>query len=262
MTEGIVNARGEVIVTTDADCAVQPKWLDWINNFFQNPETKLVFGGVKIAQEGSFFSKLQSIEFSSLIGSGAATLGLGSFTMCNGANLAFSKEAFDEVSGYEDNLDIASGDDEFLARKIQQKYPASIRFLNHSDATVSTQSQPDLKRFIQQRLRWAGKWKYNNDLKPKVIAILMIVFQLAFIGIIVAITTKEIDLRAGLSLLGGKFLLESTFLIYVNNFLKSRWDWVSFCTLQLCYPFYVIGIGLLSQTGAYDWKGRRLSHKM
>ncbi len=37
--------------------------------------------------------------------------------MCNGANLAFRKDVFNEVSGYKGNIQIASGDDEFLMRK-------------------------------------------------------------------------------------------------------------------------------------------------
>src|SRR5688572_12389412 len=125
ITTAIGQSKGTIIVTTDGDCQVQRGWLHGINQKFQDAKTMMVFGGVSI-QSHSFFSTLQALEFSSLIGSGVALWAQGKPVMCNGANLAFRKEVFQQVGGYAGNEHIASGDDEFLMRKILQRYPRGI----------------------------------------------------------------------------------------------------------------------------------------
>ena len=138
----------------------------------------MVFGGVKL-EGSSFFSALQSHEFLSLIGTGAATLWYGLPSMCNGANLAFRKAIFFEVGGYANNLHIPSGDDEFLMRKIFQLFPEGIQFVSDSDAVVSTPASLALKEFVHQRVRWAGKWKHNVSSWNAVVAIFIFCFQLS-----------------------------------------------------------------------------------
>ena len=102
----------------------------------------MVIGAVRIKPTHSFFSKLQVIEFSSLIASAAATLTLGFPTMCNGANLAYRKTTFVEVNGFDGNAHIASGDDEFLMRKVVKKFGAkSLKFLRDFNAVVTTNPQ-------------------------------------------------------------------------------------------------------------------------
>ncbi len=178
LTTGINSSRGEIIVTTDGDCRVSVEWLKTVQKYFQAPRTKMVFGGVKL-EGSSFFSALQSHEFLSLLGTGAATLWYGFPSMCNGANLAFRKAIFFEVGGYANNLHIPSGDDEFLMRKIFQLYPDGIQFVSDSDAVVYTPASPELKEFVHQRVRWAGKWKHDLSSWNAVLAIFIFCFQLS-----------------------------------------------------------------------------------
>lgn len=262
ITYGVSMANHELIATTDADCIVPSEWLQKINDSFYNDKTKLVFGGVGLKTTTSFFSKVQALEFTSLIGSGAATMGFGIFTMCNGANLAYRKEAFNKVNGYEGNLNIASGDDEFLARKIETAYPESIKFMNNADAVVVSRPTTSAKGFIQQRLRWAGKWKYNASLMTKLLAFYILLVQMVFVGLMISAAMLTEYLWIPLSLVVVKLLLECSFLRSVGRFLKVKWIWGAFFVLQLIYPLYVIGIGIVSQLSTYEWKGRRLSHKM
>lgn len=257
---GIENSKGEIIVTTDADCEVSTSWLESINQTF-TPKAMMCIGGVRVKGNGSLFSQLQSMEFSSLIGSAAATLSFGYPTMCNGANLAFRKQAFEKVNGYHDNNDIASGDDEFLMRKINSAFPGSIVFLNDSNAVVTTVPHQSLKGFIQQRIRWAGKWKFNRSVPTILLALFVFIFQASFLCLIILTAVKEIDSKFGLLLIGGKFLLEFLFLYQVGLFLKSKWRWPSFILLQFLYPIYVLSIGLLAQSKSYVWKERKVAHK-
>lgn len=261
ITKGVGLAKGELVATTDADCLVPNNWLQIINASFDNDTIQMVFGGVSL-KGNSFFAQLQAIEFSSLIGSGAATLRFGLFTMCNGANLAFRKSSFESVNGYEGNLEVPSGDDEFLARKIVKAFPGSIYFLKDKGAVVVSRPTDTIKAFVHQRLRWAGKWKYNSSLLSKFLAIQIILLQIAFIGLmLIAFSNMELT-RLVVPLIGVKILLEIMVIHPVARFLGIRWSWAAFLLLQLIYPFYVVGIGIMSQGMAYKWKGRSLSHKM
>ncbi len=256
ITTGIGQAMGEVIVTTDADCRMGVNWLQSSIACFDNT-TQMVFGPVKIEQRDSLFSKMQSMEFLSLVGSGAATMAYGIPTMCNGANLAFRREVFHEVSGFEGNVKIASGDDEFLMRKIAQKYPHGIRFNNSQESVVTSIPQQRVSRFISQRLRWAGKWKHHQDFGSKLLAVYVFLFHAMVLSVPVLYTTGYLSgywVASGLLI---KLIVEFMFLYHIALWLNIRWHWPSFLLLQLLYSVYAVGIGIASLFLRASWKGRK-----
>ena len=259
---GINLSDAEIIVTTDADCRVSSTWLTIINNYFQQDHTKFVFGGVAIRADSSFFSKLQSLEFASLIGSGAATLALHMPTMCNGANLAYRRAAYQTVRGFEGNFQIPSGDDEFLMRKIESQFPGSVRFINEQDSVVSTKSQRRVHDFFQQRIRWAGKWKYNASWSSRLLALMVLLFQITWLSVLCLVFFGEIRGDVAGVVITGKVIPELIFLYRVVIFMRQKFNPVYFVVLQFVYPVYVILIGFLSQVRSYSWKGRSLSHRM
>lgn len=254
---GISHAQGELIATTDADCRLLPGWLSTINEQFHHDEVKMVTGLVRIDESTSLFSRLQALEFVSLMGTTGATIGLGSPAMCNGANLAFLKSAYHEVNGYEGNKDIPSGDDEFLMRKILKKWKNSIRFMDNEQAIVATSGQSSFSDWVNQRLRWAGKWKYNSSLSTKAIALAILGFHIFFLLFFVFVLSAQFNVRQASILWGTKMFVEAVFLLPVCTTLKLRWRWISFFALQFSYSIYVLMIGILSQVKGYEWKGRR-----
>jgi poly-beta-1,6-N-acetyl-D-glucosamine synthase len=254
LTQGIQYAKGEIILTTDADCVLPIAWISHMVMSFNTDKT-MVIGLVKIQQEKSLFSKLQAFEFSSLMGSGMAMLALGFPIMCNGASLAFRKNCFKAVNGHQDNLHIPSGDDEFLMRKLEKQFPESIQPIQWPSVVI-TKPQSSLKSFIDQRLRWAGKWKDNDSITTKVLALFILIFQITTIVAIGYLFSGENLVNAGM-LLGMKLLLEGYFLFNVNKMLEQRFSIPAFIILQFVYPFYVVTIGILSQLLDYEWKGRR-----
>lgn len=255
---GIEKSNGDIIVMTDADCRLPMNWLASINDQFQGDGIKMAFGGVKIEENCSFFSKLQAMEFSSLIGSGTATLHLGYPSMCNGANLAFLKAAFIEVNGYEGNFSISSGDDEFLMRKINAKFPGSISFLNNEESIVTTKAQKSLKALFYQRLRWAGKWKYNSSASTKLLALYIFLFQLSFICVVGLTLMNRLNLKTAFFLIGGKIVFEFIFLSKICAFLRVKWRTLYFLLLQFIYPVYVVSIALASNFISPLWKERKI----
>jgi poly-beta-1,6-N-acetyl-D-glucosamine synthase len=256
LTLGIENSKGEIIVTTDADCSVSSGWLATINESFGSEKLMMSIGAVKIEANTSFFSKLQATEFASLIGSGAATLSYGIPTMCNGANLAFRKASFIAVEGYKGNMDIPSGDDEFLMRKIVKEFPNSISFISEGDNVVTTQPHQSVSAFFHQRLRWASKWKHNESIPTKMLAVFIFIFQLSYLLLWLSLIFGWMPMKLGFALIATKLLLEFLFLYQVSLFLKLPWRWIPFFSLQFIYPIYVCCVGLLAQGRRFVWKGR------
>lgn len=258
ITEGVRQANGSIIVTIDADCRVNRDWLTSINSMFIDSTVKMVFGAVRIEPTNSVFQKMQSIEFSSLIGSGVASMAHGIPTMCNGANLAFCKETFNEVGRYEGNMQIASGDDEFLLRKISKKYPAGIAFNIYKQAIVITNPQNTLSDFFAQRIRWAGKWRAHNDFKSKLLALFIFLFHVVVLVSPFLILSNKL----ALSMLGVLFLckavLEYRFLRFVNFWLNARWNWFAFILLQVTYSLYAVVTGVAALFVRPVWKGRKI----
>jgi poly-beta-1,6-N-acetyl-D-glucosamine synthase len=255
ITTGISVASGRIVATTDADCSIPPGWLTSINNFFSDPMTLLAIGPVAMQGEGSVFSHMQQIEFSTLIGTAASTAGWGMPVMCNGASLAFSKDAFVAVKGFEGNIHVASGDDEFLMRKIHANAPGSVRFIADPGAVVKTRPQKTVGDFLEQRLRWAGKWKFNSSMYARLLAVFIFMIQIATIACCyLLVTTGQF---VWLSFIAIRALAEIFIVKIFCGFLKIRIDWVAFMLVFFTYPFYVVYVGMLSNFHSYEWKGRK-----
>ena len=254
ITAGIRQARGSIIVTTDADCTLPPSWLSTIHAYFRNSETMMVFGGVRMQGENTFFDSLQALEFSSLIGTAVSTAALGFPTLCNGASLAFRKKVFTEVGGYKGNLHTPSGDDEFLMRKIQHRYKSGVAFLRSSEAVVTTRTQPDVREFLHQRMRWASKWRYNSSGISKGLGITVVLTQICFVVNWFFIASPFI--LQSLFMAAIKVILEAALLLQVCRFLQTRWNWLAFFALQVLYPVYVIIIAVTSFFVPFQWKNR------
>ncbi|RZL39816.1 MAG: glycosyltransferase, partial [Pedobacter sp.] len=159
----IGTCSGDLIITTDADCRMGENWLATIVELYEEKDYKMISSPVAYFQEKNLFERLQSLEFLYLIGLGASTIGNKSPSTCNGANLAYEKNTFYEVGGFQGIDDLASGDDELLLHKIAAKYPDKIGFLKNREAIVYTHAKENLSSFIQQRKRWASKsTRYKN----------------------------------------------------------------------------------------------------
>lgn len=108
---------------------VSNNWLSLYNIQIQNTQTVFIAAPVKYHHSGTFLSLFQCLDFISLQGITAATVSAGFHSMCNGANLAYQKEAYTKVGGFTSIDNIASGDDMLLMYKIQKKNSLAKKLL-------------------------------------------------------------------------------------------------------------------------------------
>ena len=256
INQAIKLSKGSIILQTDGDCVVPKEWILNYSNVFLNPRIQFVSGPV-VFFDGNWFSKFQNYEFLGLIGIGAASISMRRPGMSNGANLGYRKLAFEAVEGFKGNEHIASGDDEFLLRKIAFKFPESILFLKNNKSIVKTQAQSLLSDFLNQRVRWASKWKQHSFSLMTVLPIFIFIYYITMIfGLVILINELNFIILFSLFL---KIIIESVFMLSIFSFFERRKLIFYIFVMQLIYPFYTIFIALFSFKKNYTWKSRKVN---
>ena len=153
----IQQSYGELIVTTDADCVMHPNWLLYLVSSYEKNNYKLIAAPVSFYEEKSLFERFQSLDFMGMMAVSAAGIKGRFMNMCNGANLAYERQAFKSVNGFEGIDNISSGDDMLLMQKIDTKYPNKIGYIKNAESKTLTHAKSTITGFVQQRIRWTSK---------------------------------------------------------------------------------------------------------
>lgn len=272
-------AKGKLIITTDADCRLQQHWIQSMVSFYEKEKCALIAAPVGYYKEKTRFQHFQALDFCGMQAITAAMLQMEIFNMANGANLAYEKQAFQEVNGYQDIDKKASGDDMLLVYKIAKRFPERVRFLKNRAAIVLTEPMPDLQTFLQQRFRWTSKSASYQDKRVTVILGLVYLFVtsiwanaiLFFGALIYTLFFSAGNLLAFISFLPAiLYLLMLIFQVICKSiidyhFLKSasaffnRHDLMdTFYSSEWLHIWYIPFVGTLGNILPYNWKGRKL----
>lgn len=259
--EGIAASSGDLIVITDADCTFGTSWISTIAAYYEMHRPQMILGPVRMTDGGSLFGKLQSLEFMSLISSAAGSCNTGFPLLANGANIAFTRKAYDSCKGFSGNMHFPSGDDMFLMMSIKKKFGAkAIQFLRSEDAIVSTPAMIGLKPFLEQRIRWVSKSRGYRD--PFLIVASMIVFLANFCLVSLAFSALFFAgfIKFFLLLFLIKTAIDFPLMFSFNRFQRSGFLlMVIFPVMELLNAVYTVFIGITGNFAKYEWKGRTVS---
>lgn len=238
---GINAARGDLIITTDADCRLGNNWIGTIAAFYEMNKDDMIICPVRIESSTRFIGKFEELEFLSLQGITAGSALYNDPVMCNGANLAFTREAYLRNSGKLHD-EINSGDDIFLLHSLKAENQSKIAWLESPDATARTKSSSTLNSFIKQRSRWISKGKAYKDRFTIVLGIVTLVAVILQIFYLII----SLVFPALIWIFVSVVLLKSMpdFLILMNTsgrYNKRNLLWW-FIPAQLIYPFYVLWV--------------------
>jgi glycosyltransferase involved in cell wall biosynthesis len=264
----ISHAKGDIIVTTDADCVVSPEWLDTITSFYHETNAVFVAMPVSYTSNKNFLDIFQSLDFMTLQGITGAAVYQRVHSMCNGANIAYSKQAFYQAGGFAGIDTIASGDDMLLMHKIWKQHPNAVYFLQSQKVIVQTQPMKTIKDFFNQRIRWASKADKYDD--KRIFWVLVIVYffnlLLLLLPLISFVNNFQLSisnfqfslLQLWLVLLTCKTIVELYFLYPVAKFFKQQQLLWWFPLAQPFHVFYTVIAGWLGKFGSYQWKERNV----
>ena len=254
ITTAISIAKNNWILTTDADCILPKKWLLTFDDFIQQQNPKMVVAPVNYKTENNSLEQFQLLDFMSLQGTTIGGFGIKFPFLCNGANLAYKKENFLKLNGFEGNTNIASGDDVFLFQKFIKAYKKSVLYLKSKDAIVTTFPVKTNSELIHQRIRWATKTTNYDSWLIKCIGIIVFLTNLS---VILSIFLSENSTLIFLPLLL-KLVIDLVLFIPTIRFFdhqKSFLKWYLFGSIT--YPVFSVFIVLKSVFFRYNWKGRR-----
>lgn len=257
---GIAAAKGQLIVCTDADCLVQPSWLQVMEQCYRQTGAVFIVAPVVFSSNGSLVQLFQQMDFMVLQGITGASVTQGVHAMCNGANLAYERQVFYEVNGFAGIDTIASGDDMLLMHKIAQQFPQRIQYVPAQEVIVSTAAMPDWKSFFNQRIRWASKARYYEDKKIFGVLLWVYITNCLFMlwPLLALITGDMFYISGGLLIWILKTLLELPFYHAVARFFNQQRTVKYFFFFQPLHVLYTIIAGFMGAFGTYEWKGRKV----
>jgi cellulose synthase/poly-beta-1,6-N-acetylglucosamine synthase-like glycosyltransferase len=254
----IGESKGSLIVTTDGDCIIPPKWLWLIAAFYETKGKRFIAAPVNFHDEQSFFERFQSLDYVGMMGITGAGVEGKFMNMCNGANLAYEKKLFYDVKGFQGIDHVSSGDDMLLMQKVARQYPDTLGFLKNEEATVLTKAKPTIEEFLGQRLRWASKSSSYTEWYTVFQLVIVFLFCASMIfNIVMGIFFQSnFFLLAGVSFLT-KVVFDFIFLSMTTRFFNRQDLMKVFLPAQILHIIYIISVGLWSNfKKRYAWKGR------
>ena len=256
ITLGIKKATHRWIVTTDADCEVPSGWLAALNTFIKREHPHLVAMPVLLKKTTPLVGLYQYFETLVLQGITLAGFGLSKPFLCNGANLAYQKDIFFEVNGYEGNNHLASGDDVFLLEKVKKLPDVRLTYLNSPQTLVRTQPEMNWKHVCNQRIRWASKTKKQKSQIAQWLGLLIFLSNLSFIMSVALIFFYPFQVMVWFFFIFYKWIMDILLLNFSAQAFQEDFEASDFIIPSFIQPFLNSWIVLNSLWGNYSWKGR------
>jgi len=251
---GIGQANGEIILLTDADCAPPPGWISGITEYFVLPVGVVIgFSPYELPRLKGFWEYLLALDSLALAALAAGTTGWGRPATCNGRNLAYRKEVFEQIGGFEDIQQFVSGDDDLFLRLVVQKTPWQVAYAYDPELVVPTQLLSSWRQFYHQRIRHASKGRFYGRRATAVLAVVYLYNLLLVTAFFLAVIVPPL-LLVFLAALFAKAFAEFA-LLYTFAKRMQRTAYLRFFPLAvLLHIIYVVAFGALGQFAGFRWK--------
>jgi cellulose synthase/poly-beta-1,6-N-acetylglucosamine synthase-like glycosyltransferase len=256
ITLAISQAKYDWIVTTDADCILPKFWLDSFDECIQTEHPEFIVAPVTYSKMNSFLNRFQLLDVLSLQGSTIGGFGISKPFLCNGANLAYTKQIFETVNGFEGNDNIGSGDDIFMLEKVVKFLPEKVKFLKCQQAIITTLPQPNFDALISQRIRWAAKTGSYRNLFGKLVGIIVFLMNGGLLVFSLMTLTGIINLKTLFYISIIKFGIDFLLIYKTTSFTNQKEVMRTYFFAFFLYPFFAFYVVFSSVFKGYKWKGR------
>ncbi len=141
-------AKGDILMSIDADCLIMPDTIKNIVRRFVDPNVMAAVGNVKIGNTKRLLGVIQYLEFLFSFYFKKADSLMNTIYIVGGAAGAFRRETLEKVGTY--NISNITEDIE-LSVRIQD---AGMKIVYVADAIIYTEGASEIKGLMKQRLRW------------------------------------------------------------------------------------------------------------
>ena len=140
LAAGIATSQGDVLVLLDADCV--PVDASWLANMTQGAGTAWDVGvGISLpltSDSMSFLTRIQRLEARRLAQRAVGAVDAGQSYLAFGRNLAFTRDIWTRVGGFDAHLDVPSGDDDLW---LQDAVKCGARVASKTSRSAQTASE-------------------------------------------------------------------------------------------------------------------------
>ncbi|MBZ0179144.1 MAG: glycosyltransferase [Melioribacteraceae bacterium] len=235
IANGIEESSGEIILTTDADCIVNPKWAKTLASYYKE-DVAMVCGYTDQLTDNAFYG-MQSMDFIYLLAVAGGAMNLGKPLSCIGNNMSYRKSVYYEIGGYE-KIPFSVTEDFQVLMTMHKLKKYKIIYPLDEGGLVTSKPCPDVKSIFWQKKRW-GVGGLDSDLVG------FAVMASAFVAHLCILLTPFFYSMNALYLAGFKFVVDLFFLVPLYNKLKLKFSLKHFFAFELYFIVYVIGLPIV-----------------
>ncbi|MHB2150027.1 glycosyltransferase [Calditrichota bacterium LG25] len=249
LKEGIARSRGEIIFTTDADCTVPPQWLTFMTAYFER-DVDMVLGYSPLKRFKGWMNRILQFDnlFSAIVAAAPTTWGLALTSV--GRNLAYRKETYRALGGFDALKKHRSGDDVYLTERFRKQAKGRIVFCRHPETFVETLPVTDFITFWHQQIRKNSKTLRKGFLNM----VFSVGVFLVYVYLWIFPLFRPAFVELWMAVIGLKLLLEFLTLTLAARLFQRQWlvPWLPL--FQLFYPLYITFFTILGAFQIYQWK--------
>lgn len=247
LANAIKVAGGEVILTTDADCAVSSTWAMELASYYK-PNVAMVCGYTNQVDETTF-GGMQSNDFLYLLMVAGGVMNLGKPMSCIGNNMSYRKSVYEEIGGYE-ALPFSVTEDFNLLMAMHNLKKYKIIYPMSPEGMVTSKPCPNWKALYRQKKRW-GVGGLKSDFAGYAV---MSTGALTHISLLL---TPFFFSPLSLYLSLFKIAVDFFALKGVHDKLKLKLNFKHFLAFELYFIFYVLALPFMTLPNQkVVWKGR------
>ncbi|HPN37863.1 MAG TPA: glycosyltransferase [Melioribacteraceae bacterium] len=244
---GINNSKGEIILTTDADCTVNKNWAKSIASYYKKDVG--IVCGYTTQYDNSTFNGMQAADFIYLLTVAGGSMNLGKPLSAIGNNMSYRRTAYNEVGGYSAIPFSVTEDFKLLMSIHALKKYKSIYPLDEN-ALVTSKPCSNIKSLFWQKKRW-GVGGLDSDIVGYLV---MASGFIAHLFYFIAPFLSSINI---IWMLIYKIILDYSFIKPVYIKLKLQLKISHFLAFQVYFIIYVLLLPVFLLFGKkVVWKGR------
>jgi cellulose synthase/poly-beta-1,6-N-acetylglucosamine synthase-like glycosyltransferase len=254
LDRGITESKGSLLLFTDADCTVKETWVEGMVSYFEeNVGAVIGFSSVK---SRTFFEQWQDYDFMIGMTATCGAVNLGFPLAASGQNLAYRREAFEQVGGFEKIKQRISGDDTLMIQLFRKYTKFRIVFASDPKTFNETKPMSTLVEFIHQRSRWASNGTIMLNLNPffffyLVCLFLWYVFLMACLPM--AFFQPSIAVIVGLAWLS-KWVIDFAVGYVAGQMFRKKFYFAAFSSWFFLQPPLILLVGIRGAFGFFRWK--------
>ncbi len=247
LANAIKIANGEIILTTDADCAVSSTWAKELASYYKD-DVAMVCGFTN-QNSDSLFGGMQSVDFMYLLMVAGGVMNLKKPLSCIGNNMSYRKSVYEEIGGYE-SLPFSVTEDFNLLMAMHYLKKYKIIFPMIAEGLVTSKPCPTWKSLYRQKKRWG-----IGGLKSDIIGYSVMASGFITHLLIVLVPFFFSPLSLYLSLF--KIAVDYFAVKGVHDKLNLKLQFKHFIAFEVYFILYVLFLPFITLPNQkVEWKGR------